>query len=577
MLHYWPLSVGAQFYLVWPALLAAVFIAARARRQRGIVWAAHQGLLVVASIVVVVSFGWALYQSATDPNSAYFSSLTRVWELGIGALVAIAGPWLAVIPDSRRPLLAYAGLAGVAASLFLITPHVQFPAPWAALPVLSTALVAASFHGATVQAMPLLTNPVARWLGDTSYPLYLWHWPVIVLLASRMPRGPVYFAVVIALALGVAAITYRFYEKPIRESKWLSDDIVPVPGSRRPYLTPLGWALGGAVAASLVVFAIANMSYKNTIVNAQQAATAADKGTNDRPTAGGSLDPCLGAPAMVTKGCALRNPDVPLSPPVNQLAQDDLQSELIGCYRSGEMKGDVPSCDYGYGGPDAKRIAFIGDSHAAALMPALLPILDANRWRLTTYLGNQCELSDPPPDGCADAMPGIRAELAAKKYDLVLTTNFSKSSPVAGYRKALEAIAAGGSRIAVVADNPQTSQAAIACVTRSGGDKKGGCGTPRAEALAVPDSLVAAAKGIPGGTVIDMTRFYCDAGRCPSVIGDVIVYRDVKAGGNTFITKSFAGTLAPALEEGLRSALAAQGTEKNAASTPASPSSKPGG
>jgi len=55
------------------------------------------------------------------------------------------------------------------------------------------------------------------------------------------------------------------------------------------------------------------------------------------------------------------------------------------------------------------------------------------------------------------------------------------------------------------------------------------------------------------------------------------VYRDVKAGGNTFITKSFAGTLAPALEEGLRSALAAQGTEKNAASTPASPSSKPGG
>ena len=123
------------------------------------------------ALIVAASFSWAMYLTASDVNAAYFSTFTRVWELGVGALVAICGPWLFRIPDPIRPVLAYAGLAGVAASLCLIDETKQFPAPWVALPVASTALVVASFHGGAVRAVPVLTNPVARWFGDTSYTL----------------------------------------------------------------------------------------------------------------------------------------------------------------------------------------------------------------------------------------------------------------------------------------------------------------------------------------------------------------------------------------------------------------------
>jgi peptidoglycan/LPS O-acetylase OafA/YrhL len=159
--------------------------------------------------IVLASFGWALFLSAANPNSAYFSTFTRVWELGVGAMVAIIGPWIARIPASVRPTLAYVGLTGVLVSLFLINSAALFPAPWAALPVLSTALVVTSFHGVEVRGVPFLTNRVAAYLGDTSYTLYLWHLPVIVLLQTVLPKGVLYYLIAVALALALTMVTYR--------------------------------------------------------------------------------------------------------------------------------------------------------------------------------------------------------------------------------------------------------------------------------------------------------------------------------------------------------------------------------
>lgn len=169
-------------------------------------------MLAAMGVVVSASFVWALLLTASDPNAAYFSSMSRVWELGVGALIAISGPWLTRIPDRVRPALSYAGLAGLGASLFLIDSTVRFPAPWAALPVLSTALIVASFHGSDVRSVWILTNPVARWFGDTSYTLYLWHWPVIVLLATVLEQGVVSYLLAVILSLGLTTVTYRFYE-----------------------------------------------------------------------------------------------------------------------------------------------------------------------------------------------------------------------------------------------------------------------------------------------------------------------------------------------------------------------------
>ncbi len=575
--HYWSLSIEEQFYFVWPALLVAIFAATRGLRRQGKSEARRSVLFGTMALLVIASFGSALLLSVDDPNRAYFSSLTRVWELGVGALLAIAGPWLTRMPDRIRPLLAYVGLAGVAASLFLIDDSVQFPAPWAALPVLSTALVVASFHGTETRGMSLLTNPVARWFGDTSYTLYLWHWPIIILLLAVLPKGPLFYAVALILSLSLTAITYRFYENPIRKSRWLLDDPEPKPDRRLPALNVSAWAVIGTLAVAAVVLSIATIHHNDKI-----AATAAEYSASDGPRNKPVLEPgntgpgtsqssanaaapnsgggegaaqgtrnaesCFGAPAMRNANCKLRNPGVPLQPSIDEFANDLPRSK--SCFGDGQR--GIFTCKFGYEGPDAQRIALVGDSHAFALLPAFWEILDANQWNLTVYAGTACDLMDPPTERCSKPMERIRADLLANPYDLVISTSDSADNPPTSFQKAWEPIIAAGSRIAVIADNPDSSKEALECMTRvaTGGDKTGDCSTARAYGFRVADPQVAAAQLVPGITVIDLTDYYCTADSCPSVIGDVIVYRD-----RGHITATFAATLAGPLEAGIKRAL----------------------
>lgn len=537
--HYWSLSIEEQFYFVWPALLLILFMATRRLYRRGRIWARQWGLVTAMTAVVGSSFAWAMYLSAADPNSAYFSTFTRVWELGVGALLAITGPWLMRIPARIRPALSYLGLAGVVASIFLVTPEVQFPAPWAALPVLSTATVVASFYGSPVRYVPALTNPVARWLGDTSYTLYLWHWPVIQLLSTVAPKSPGFYFGAIAISLSLTALTYHFYEDPLRKSNWL---IEPRKISGR------AWAAAGAFTAAAVILSIVGIKHSDQIAQArEEIASAAEWRAAAMPE---TANPCYGAPAIVTPGCKLRDPAIPLTPSIDTFAKD--AAGEFECYRV-DRSGPIRSCEYGYEGEGARRIALVGDSHAAAMLPAIMPILNSNKWKLTTYLGQSCRLVEN------SYCPDVQEDLIAHPYSLVITTGNtgSTSASPADFRSAWEKLSAAGNHVVAIADNPLSSEEAMACLTRVGGEvRTGECGTPRSEAFPQPDPLVATAQFVPAATLVDLTEFYCTADFCPSVIGNVIVYRDY-APGNSHITKTFAQTLAPALRDRLQQALTA--------------------
>ncbi len=564
--HYWSLSIGEQFYFVWPALLVLIF--ALTRRWRKTRWGRQWSLFAAMALIVATSFSWAMYLTASDVNAAYFSTFTRVWELGVGALVAICGPWLFRIPDPIRPVLANVGLAGVAASLFLIDGTVQFPAPWAALPVVSTAVVIAAFHGGEVRYMSMLTNPVARWFGDTSYTLYLWHWPVIILLLAVMPEGVTFYVAALVLSLGLTAVTYHCYEDPIRKSSWLTE----------PRPNPGAWGVWEFIGAGLVVAIVMSLNWisrQERISQFQQEQEAQYAAVTAPPPHLGPVveessadtiapltsplpgnGPCFGAPAMLDDACRLRNPDEPLTPSIDTFTTDKYPPG-IGCWSYKHQM--FAACTKGYRGADATRVALVGDSHAAILLVALTPYLEVMKWQLTIYTGQGCEWKTPAQEVCRDALTEMQRRMLADPYDIVVTMAYRRSpdSNHTYYADAWKPVADAGSRIAVIGDNPDVGKATLACMSRVNFDGQSGeCDTPRWQAMGIPDTQIAAAGMVPAATVIDLTEYYCGEDQCPAIIGDVIVYHD-----DSHLTSTYMRTLAPAIVDGIRQVLARPATK----------------
>ncbi|MGE2717626.1 acyltransferase family protein [Mycolicibacterium litorale] len=198
--HFWALSIAEQFYVVWPLLILAVGALVARERTRAVA--------VTAAVVVAASFAWALYREAP------LDTLTRVWELGVGALLATAAAQLSRIPQPTKPLLSWAGVLLIGASLALAGDT----AAWALLPVAGTALVLAAGVGGESGFQPLLCNRVSTYVGDLSYPLYLAHWPVIVLVGALMERSPYFYVCVLAFTFGVAVACHHFVENPSRHA-----------------------------------------------------------------------------------------------------------------------------------------------------------------------------------------------------------------------------------------------------------------------------------------------------------------------------------------------------------------------
>lgn len=217
LLHFWALSVGEQFWLVWPLVILAVAMIAAA-----LAWTQARKTALVAGaagVLVVASLAWSLYSSANTPEWAFFNTFARVWELGVGALLATAAGLLARTPVLVKPLLSWAGAAIIVASVFVISETtVGYPAPWALLPVAGAALVIAAGIGGEPQFQPLLRNRVSTYLGDIAFALFLVHWPVIVLLSAVMHSSAYFYASVLCLTFGLALLLHHLVEKPLRHA-----------------------------------------------------------------------------------------------------------------------------------------------------------------------------------------------------------------------------------------------------------------------------------------------------------------------------------------------------------------------
>jgi peptidoglycan/LPS O-acetylase OafA/YrhL len=197
--HFWSLAVEEQFYLVWPAVVVLL------------IWLGlRHATPLLLSLVVACSLGFSIWHTGTW---SYFSPATRAWEIGTGCLLALVADRLDRLPSPVSTALAGAGLGGIVVAALSFDDGTTYPGWAAALPVGATVLVLAGRGDALLGLAPL------RWLGQISYSLYLWHWPVLIIgeqafgpLPGRARSG------LVLLSLALAIITYAFVENPIRRN-----------------------------------------------------------------------------------------------------------------------------------------------------------------------------------------------------------------------------------------------------------------------------------------------------------------------------------------------------------------------
>jgi peptidoglycan/LPS O-acetylase OafA/YrhL len=540
--HYWSLSVEEQFYFVWPWLMLGLLLFGLRLRF----WRREHARLVAGVAIALISgvtLWLAFAQTASDPTVAYFSTFTRAWELGLGALVAIAAPPLGRCDPRLRLVVAMVGLVGVLVSLFVVRSSPGFPAPWALLPALCTAAVIGAGAGLTSRSLLPLTNPVSQYLGKISYSLYLWHFPVVVLIVAVFAQySAAYWIVGLALIFGLSAASFHLLEDPARRGAWFRQrpGRLPIPA--------LGWLKYAAACAATALVAGAGL----LLVRASEptrlvlSAPILIGQTQDDPV------DCIGAAALDPRHrCARLNAGNRVAPLPGELPDDTAGAYACYAYLGQPMH----PCAYGSTRPDATRVALIGDSHAAALLAVLEPQLDAVNWHVTVFVGQTCAWLPPALSPTCPGLRRIQRELIHHHYAIVIATELRQyTSSAARHLEAMRPVAATGTRIVVVEDDPGVSAASTACVDRVTYSVTGHCGTAAAFAYRDPDRLAQAAERIPGAVVIPTRQYYCRDDFCPATIGNVIVYRDTAA----HVTASYARTLSPYLVEAIERALHAR-------------------
>jgi len=552
MQHYWSLSVEEQFYVVWPVLLGVVTaLAALAARRSG---RDHRTVAVAGAVaaVVVASLGWSAHLTRTDPASAYFVSTTRAWELGLGGLLAAvlavsAGRAVRVWPAARfvRAAAAWAGLALIAVSAYWYDAGTPFPGVAALLPTLGTAMVIAAAAD-NVRGGPgrvLALRPV-QWVGDVSYSVYLWHWPLIVIVPFAVGRDLGFFDIVavLGLTLVLSALTKRFVEDGLRWHPLLSRRLAATFALAALCMAGMG-VLGGGIAW-------ASAASQANAVDRVQAAV---------------VKPCVGADVVRDKTCA--NPGL-LTPPEFS-AVDKPVVYADGCWNNTPFTSRHV-CTYGVEENPKVRIALVGNSHAGHWVPALEDTLDEAGWQVTTYLQSVCYTVDIPiyfngagvTENCQAINTWAVDQILASSPDLVIMSDKTQQllagvrqedqAKVAqpAYAQTLARFTDAGIPVLVVRDTPRMGTSVPDCVAvhRS---NPAACAVERATALPA-DPLADAAAADQSGlvSVLDLTDFLCDAQTCHAVVGGVIVYFD-----HGHLSATFVRTLAPEMVDAVAEAM----------------------
>lgn len=479
-IHYWSLAVEEQFYIVWP-----LFILFLARYGKKIVFAG-------IAITTLLSLLFSIYLTQVAPIWAFYSLPTRAWELGFGAL-------LLFLPETKKKIriLPWLGFFGIALSSFNFNENTAFPGKNALVPVLATVFLMASIKYWPPLFNDLANSRLSQWLGAISYPLYLWHWPALVLPSSAMGRPLRFYErfLCILLTIVLAHYTSKYIEEPLRHKNFAPRTIYK----------------GAAIttAASLVAGVLISFTSSSIIT---------------------------------TKGEVSYQFDL-----VQVMEKPDVYGD--GCHVNyGETKSGY--CTYG-DKESSNTIVLYGDSHAAQWFPVLEKMAKERGFKLVSLTKSACPAVDAkrPDQGafkmvhCTKWRENSIKRIAEIQPLAVITSSFQYFTPANssisraqwwndGQRKLLKGLRGSTNNLIYISDTPRPLRDIPNCLASR--DSKVCDSTERSKVSV-----------IPGFDVINPNPWLCSS-YCPAIVEGTVAYRDA-----SHISVDMALKLLPKLEAAL--------------------------
>jgi peptidoglycan/LPS O-acetylase OafA/YrhL len=587
--HYWSLSVEEQFYIVWPLLLAALFLLFRDRVRR------TAALVSVLLVLIVLSFWASAYITHRSQPYGYFGTHTRVWELALGALLAVTADSLVRVPRAIAAVAGWVGLAAIIGASIAFDSTTAYPGTVAALPVVGAGLIIAAGCGAAARMgpEPLLRIWPMRWTGKISYSLYLWHWPLLILLPDALgrPLGLAGRLTAIALAVVLSVVTYFVIEQPFQRQQILVarpqralllatgligastavalvlPGLVTIPGGHTSNPTALPAAVAPVASAGAAASTTSAVASTGPAASAVPSASATPS-ASAKPSASATAIPPATA-AQIAAGIALAATQTHLPDdvaPSLQKAPHDFPNNK-GCEVVPAALTPKLPCS-GFGDPlGTTQVVLLGDSHAGMWLDGLSSVAVTNHWQVTVYAKSDCPVGDYPDlvdpmlkrtyTECNTWRTNVIARIVATKPALVVIGSLAR--PIAareptGLETSIKQIEAAGVKVAFIADIPLPGKLGSIpdCLSQHPSDIQV-CNIPRASSGLTSAGRLAEIHGatLAGATVIDPTSWFCTATVCPAVIQGVIVYGDPY-----HITGLFGELRAPQLNVDLTAALA---------------------
>lgn len=479
-IHYWSLAVEEQFYIVWP-----LFILFLARYGKKMVFAG-------IAITTLLSLLFSIYLTQVAPIWAFYSLPTRAWELGFGAL-------LLFLPETKKKIriLPWLGFFGIALSSFNFNENTAFPGKNALVPVLATVFLMASIKYWPPLFNDLANSRLSQWLGAISYPLYLWHWPALVLPSSAMGRPLRFYErfLCILLTIVLAHYTSKYIEEPLRHKNFAPRTIYK----------------GAAIttAASLVAGVLISFTSSSIIT---------------------------------TKGEVSYKFDL-----VQVMEKPDVYGD--GCHVNyGETKSGY--CTYG-DKESSNTIVLYGDSHAAQWFPVLEKMAKERGFKLVSLTKSACPAVDAkrPDQGafkmvhCTKWRENSIKRIAEIQPLAVITSSFQYFTPANssisraqwwndGQRKLLKGLRGSTNNLIYISDTPRPLRDIPNCLASR--DSKVCDSTERSKVSV-----------IPGFDVINPNPWLCSS-YCPAIVEGTVAYRDA-----SHISVDMALKLLPKLEAAL--------------------------